>query len=164
MQLKFFNNPNTAPYRQYLTAFDDAAPSFAVTPVALPMHDAGKIESTVHAFARQPNGGLIVVPDIFTGTHRMLITQVAARQRLPAIYPFRFFATAGGLVSYGVEPLDLYRRTASYVDRILKGANPAELPVQAPTKYELVVNLRTAKALGLTISESFLVRADEVIE
>jgi putative tryptophan/tyrosine transport system substrate-binding protein len=155
-------NPDTAPYRLYLTAFNDAAPSFAVTP--LPVRDAAKIESTIDAFARQPNSGLIVVPDIFTGTHRKLITELAVRYRLPTIYPFRFFATAGGLVSYGIEPLDLYRRTASYVNRILKGEKPADLPVQAPTKYELVVNLRTAKAMGLTIPESFLLRADEVIE
>jgi ABC-type uncharacterized transport system substrate-binding protein len=154
-------NPDTTPYH-ILAAFNDAAPPFAVTP--LPLRDADKIESTIDAFARQPNSGLIVVPDIFTGTHRKLITELAVRYRLPTIYPFRFFATAGGLVSYGIEPLDLYRRAASYVNRILKGEKPADLPVQTPTKYELVVNLRTAKAIGLTIPESFLVRADEVIE
>jgi putative ABC transport system substrate-binding protein len=154
-------NPDTTPYH-ILAAFNDAAPPFAVTP--LPLRDADKIESTIDAFARQPNSGLIVVPDIFTGTHRKLITELAVRYRLPTIYPFRFFATAGGLVSYGIEPRDLYRRAASYVNRILKGEKPADLPVQTPTKYELVVNLRTAKAIGLTIPESFLVRADEVIE
>jgi putative tryptophan/tyrosine transport system substrate-binding protein len=105
-----------------------------------------------------------VLPDTFTGIHRDQIVSLAARYRLPAVYPFRWFAEIGGLLSYGIDSGDMFRRAASYVDRILKGAQPADLPVQAPTKYELVVNLKTAKALGLTTSESLLLRADDVIE
>jgi ABC-type uncharacterized transport system substrate-binding protein len=116
------------------------------------------------AFAQEPNGGLIVTPSPLTGTRRDLIIAAAARLGLPAIYSFRFYAAAGGLTSYGIDQTELVRGAASYVDRILRGANVAELPVQLPTKYQLVINLKTAKALGLAIPESILVRADEVIE
>jgi putative ABC transport system substrate-binding protein len=122
------------------------------------------IESAVTAFAQEPGGGLIVLPTAINGALRERIISLAARLRLPAIYPFRNYGTDGGLICYGFDTIDLWRRGASYVDRILKGEKPADLPVQAPTKYELLINLKTAKALGLTISESFLLRADEIIE
>ena len=128
------------------------------------MRDAGEIERAVAAFARGPNGGLIVTASASAIVHRDLIIALAARHRLPAVYPFRFFVANGGLISYGPDSIDLYRRAAGYVDRILKGEKPADLPVQAPTKYELVINLKTAKALGLEVPPSLLARADEVIE
>jgi putative ABC transport system substrate-binding protein len=114
--------------------------------------------------AREPNGGLIVMPDSFTDTHRVEITSLAARYHLPAVYAYRFFTKLGGLLSYGVDLTDNFRRAAIYVDLILKGAKPSDLPVQAPVKYELVINLKTAKELGLTVPQSLLLRADEVIE
>ena len=126
--------------------------------------DPGEIEHEIAALADRPNGGLIVTPNGFTTNHPDGIAALAARHKLPAVYPFRYFVEAGGLISYGFEESDQYRRAATYVDRILKGAKPADLPVQAPDKYELVVNLKTAKAIGLTIPEAFLLRADEVIE
>jgi putative ABC transport system substrate-binding protein len=126
--------------------------------------DAGEIERAITAFARSPNGGLIVTASALTVVHRDLIIALAARHKLPAVYFERFFVAAGGLISYGVNFVDQHRRAAGYVDRILKGEKPADLPVQAPTKYELVINLKTAKALGLTIPPSVLARADEVIE
>jgi len=126
--------------------------------------DAGEIERAVTAFAREPNGGLIVVVSASATIHRELIITLAARHRLPVVYPYRFFVTAGGLASYGPDLVGQYRKAATYVDRILKGAKPAELPVQAPTKYELAINLKTAKALGLDVPPTVLVRADEVIE
>jgi putative ABC transport system substrate-binding protein len=126
--------------------------------------DAGEIERAIAAFARSPNGGLIVTASALTVVHRDLIIALAARHKLPAVYFERFFVAAGGLISYGVNFVDQHRRAAGYVDRILKGEKPADLPVQAPTKYELVINLKTAKALGLTIPPSVLARADEVIE
>ena len=128
------------------------------------MRDAGEIERAVAAFARSPNGGLIVTASASACVHRDLIITLAARHKLPAVYSDRFFVTGGGLISYGPDFVDQYRRAAGYVDRILKGEKPADLPVQAPTKYELVINLKTAKALGLTIPPSVLARADEVIE
>ena len=128
------------------------------------MDDVGEIERAVTAFARRPNGGLIVTGSALAVVRRDLIIGLAARHRLPAIYYDRYFAIAGGLISYGPDIVDQFRRAASYVDRILKGEKPADLPVQAPTKYELVINLKTAKALGLDIPTSVLARADEVIE
>ena len=128
------------------------------------VRDAGEIERAVMAFARSSNGGLIVTASTLASRHRDLIIALAAGHRLPAVYPFRYFATAGGLISYGPDSIDAYRRAAGYVDRILKGEKPADLPVQAPTKYELVINLKTAKALGLAVPQSLLARADEVIE
>jgi putative ABC transport system substrate-binding protein len=118
----------------------------------------------MESLARVPNGGLVVPPDSTTTVHRDLVVALAARHRLPAIYTFRFMVVAGGLMSYGNDYLDMYRLAASYLDRILRGAKPAELPVQAPTKYETILNLKTAKALGLDVPPSLLVRADEVIE
>ena len=129
------------------------------------MRDAGEIERAVAAFARSPNGGLIVTASALAHVHRELIIALAARHKLPAVYPTRYFVTAGGLISYGPDLVDQYRRAAGYVDRILKGEKPADLPVQAPTKYELVINLKTAKALGLDrAADTLLARADEVIE
>jgi putative ABC transport system substrate-binding protein len=134
-----------------------------LTPVGV--RDAGEIESAITALARSPNSGLIVVgPTSSVQRYRDLIVALAARHRLPAIYPLGFFIAAGGLISYGADPIDQYRRAASYVDRILKGEKPADLPVQAPTKYALVINLKTAKALGLEVPPTLLARADEVIE
>jgi putative ABC transport system substrate-binding protein len=123
-----------------------------------------EIERTIAAFAGEPNGGLVVTPSVAESTHRDLIVNLAARHRLPAVYPFRFWEATGGLVSYGPDPIDQMRRAADYVDRILNGAKPAELPVQTPSKYELVINLKTVKSLGLTMPPSLLARADEVIE
>ena len=130
--------------------------------IATPIRDRYELESVIAGQARGPNGGLIVMPDSFTDAHRVEITSLAARYRLPAVYPFRFFAEAGGLLSYGVDRTDNFRRAATYVDRILKGEKPAEIPVQAPAKYETVINLKTAKALGLQIPDKLLALADEV--
>jgi putative ABC transport system substrate-binding protein len=145
-------------------AVKGAAPSFGVEISPIGVGSAEEIERGITAFAREPNGGLIVLPLPMTVIHRNLIIKLAAQHRLPNVYNSRFFAAEGGLVSYGADVLDQYRRTASYVDRILKGEKPGDLPVQAPTKYELVINLKTAKALGLDVPPSLLARADEVIE
>jgi putative ABC transport system substrate-binding protein len=158
-------NPRTAPYAEaFLRPIEAAAWTFAVAAIAAPATDASAIEAAVTAFARTPGGGLIVLPDVSTVNHRDLIIALAARHRLPAIYPYRFYAVSGGLLSYGSDMADVFRRTAGYIDRILKGEKPADLPVQAPTKFETVVNLKTAKALGLDTSPMLLARADEVIE
>jgi putative tryptophan/tyrosine transport system substrate-binding protein len=159
-------NPETAARGGsfYLGPFRAAAALFAVTPIEAPVHSVGDIESALSSLASEPNAGVVVMPDAFTPVHRDLIITLTARYRLPAVYPFRFFATSGGLMSYGVNVMEQFPRAAAYVDRILKGAKPADLPVQQPTKFELVINLKAAKALGLTVSESFLQRADEVIE
>jgi putative ABC transport system substrate-binding protein len=148
----------------YLNPFKAAAASFGVEAIAAPVHDTSELESVVAAQAREPNGGLIVVPDSFFNVHRAEITLLAARYRLPAVYPYRQFTEFGGLLSYGFDRLDNFRRAAGYVDRILKGEKPADLPVQAPTKYELVINLKTAKALGLDVPAHLQQLADEVIE
>ena len=140
------------------------APSLGVQVSPVDVHDAGEIERAVTAFARGLNGGLIVTAGALTISHRQPIIALAARHKLPAVYPARFHVTAGGLISYGPDVIDQFRRAAGYVDRILRGEKPAELPVQAPTKYELVINLKTAKALGLDIPQTVLARADEVIE
>ena len=140
------------------------APSAGMEVSPVNVRDAREIERAVTAFARVSNGGLIVTPGAAATFHRDLIVTLATRHKLPAVYNERHFAAAGGLVSYGADQIDQYRRAASYVDRILKGEKPADLPVQAPTKYELVLNLKTAKALGLTVPPSLLARADEVIE
>ena len=147
-----------------LGAIQGAAPSLGVEVSPVDLSDVAEIERAVTAFAREPNGGLIVVASALAVVHRKLIIELAARHRLPAIYPFRVFVPAGGLISYGPDLADQYRRTASYVDRILKGEKPADLPVQRPINFELVINLRTAKALGLEVPPSLLARADEVIE
>ena len=147
-----------------LGAIQSVAPSFGVELSPLNMRDAPEIERAVTAFAQSSNGGLLVTGSALATVHRDLIITLAARHRLPAVYPVRFFVSSGGLISYGPDSVDPYRRAAAYVDRILKGEKPADLPVQAPTKYELVINLKTAKALGLTVPETLLARADEVIE
>ena len=145
-------------------AIQAVAPSLRVEVSPVNMRDAGEIERAVAAFARSPNGGLIVTASGVAHLHRDLIVTLAARHKLPAVYSERFFVAAGGLISYGPDHIDQYRRAAGYVDRILKGEKPADLPVQAPTKYELVINLKTAKALGLDVPPTLLARADEVIE
>jgi putative ABC transport system substrate-binding protein len=148
-----------------LAAIQTVAPSFGVELTPVGVRDAGDIERAITAFARGSNGGLILVgPTSSVQRYRDLIITLAARHRLPAIYPGRFYATAGGLISYGADPIDQYRRAAGYVDRILKGEKPANLPVQAPTKHELVINLKTAKALGIEVPPTLLARVDEVIE
>jgi putative ABC transport system substrate-binding protein len=131
---------------------------------SIDVRDAGEIERVVAAFARQPNGGLIVTAGARGEAHNELIINLAAQERLPAVYPWRPWVSRGGLISYGADQIDQYRRVATYVDRILKGEKPADLPVQAPTKYELVINLKTARALGLEVPPTLLARADEVIE
>ncbi len=141
-----------------------ALPSFGVELSPIDVRDAGEIERDVAAFARESNGGLIVTASAGAATHSELIIMLAARHRLPAVYPFRNFVTSGGLISYGPDPTDQFRRAAGYVDRILKGEKAADLPVQAPTEYELAINLKTAKALGLTVPPLLLARADQVIE
>jgi ABC-type uncharacterized transport system substrate-binding protein len=164
-RVAFLFNPATAPYAEYyLNSFKAAAPSFAMEAIAAPVGDTSELDSVVAAQAREPNGGLVVMTDTFTSVHRVEITALAARYRLPTVYPYRFFAELGGLLSYGVDLTDNYRRAASYVDRILKGAKPGDLPVQAPVKFELVINLKTAKALGLDVPAQLQQRADEVIE
>ena len=145
-------------------AIQAVAPSLRVEVNPVNMRDAGEIERAVAAFARSPNGGLIVTASGSATLHRDLIITLAARHKLPAVYFERFFVAAGGLISYGPDFVDQYRHAAGYVDRILKGEKPADLPVQAPTKYELVINLKTAKALGLDVPPTLLARADEVIE
>jgi putative ABC transport system substrate-binding protein len=159
-------NPDTAPFAPlfWQPVLATASRSFAVEPMQMPVRDAAALAGEIEAFAREPDGGLMVLPDASTLNNRDLIIALAARHRLPAIYPFRYFATSGGLLSYGNDVADALRRAASYVDRILKGAKPGDLPVQAPVKYELVINLKTAKALGLDVPPLMLARADEVIE
>ena len=147
-----------------LSAIQAVAPSFGVELSAVGVGDVGEIERSVAAFARSSNGGLVVTSSTSALVHRDLITMLAARHRLPAVYPFRYFVTIGGLISYGANTTDPYRRAAGYVDRILKGEKPADLPVQAPTKYELVINVKTAKTLGLELPATVLARADEIIE
>ncbi len=165
-RIAFLFNPATATYAEfYLNPFKAAAASFAVEAIAAPVRDRSELESVVSAQqAREPNGGLIVMPDSFTDLHRAEITSLAARYRLPAIYPRRIFTEVGGLLSYGIDQLDNFRLAATYADRILKGEKPADLPVQSPTQYELVINLKTAKALGLDVPVHLQQRADEVIE
>jgi putative ABC transport system substrate-binding protein len=158
-------NPVSAPYADYwLNPFKAAATSFAVEAISAPVRDRSELETVIAAQAREPNGGLIAMPDSFLEFNRVEITSLAARYRLPAVYPFRLFAEVGGLLSYGVDRTDNFRRAATYVDRIFKGENPAELPVQAPIKFELVVNLKTAKAIALDVPLHLQQLADEIIE
>jgi putative ABC transport system substrate-binding protein len=145
-------------------AIQNAAPSVGIEVHPVNVRDAGEIERAIAAFARTSNGGLVVTPSPLTFVHRDLLIALAARHKLPAVYFQRIFATGGGLISYGSDVVDQYRRAAGYVDRILKGEKPADLAVQAPTKYELVINLKTAKALGLSVPLILQQRADEVIE
>src|SRR5215468_8060518 len=158
-------NPQSAPYADlFLRPVVTAAPSFSVAAIGAAVRDPGDVDRLFDALAREPNGGLMVLPDISMTNYREAIIALAARHRVPAIFPFRFFAESGGLMSYGTDVADVFRRAATYVDRILKGTSPGELPVQAPNKYELVINLKTAKALGLNLPPTLLARADEVIE
>jgi putative ABC transport system substrate-binding protein len=157
-------NPRTSPYQSYLRAFDVGAPKFSVQAIATPVLDAAELERAITVLGQEPDSALFVVPDVFVQVHRALIIRLADQYRLPAVYPYRFFPTSGGLLSYGIDTVIVFRQAASYVDRILKGTSPADLPVQAPAIFKLVVNLKAAEAIGLTIPESFLLRADEVIE
>jgi putative ABC transport system substrate-binding protein len=158
-------NPETAPYYPiFLRDFAATAPPLAVELSATPVRNEAEIEAAATAFAHEPGGGLIAAPDPFINTHRGLIIALAQRHRLPVLFGFRQHVTEGALISYGPDSIDIVRRSASYVDRILKGEKPADLPVQAPIKYELVINLKTARALGIEVPPSLLARADEVIE
>jgi putative ABC transport system substrate-binding protein len=159
-------NPKTAPDEGafFLDPFEPIARSLAVEPIIARVTDANEIERAVAALGGKPGGSLIIMPDAFNTVHRQLIVLLAARHSLPAIYPYHYQAVEGGLLSYGVDTVDLMRRAAPYVDRILKGEKPANLPVQAPVKFELVVNLRAARVIGLTVPAAVIARADEVIE
>jgi putative tryptophan/tyrosine transport system substrate-binding protein len=157
-------NPDLPPASVYMPLLETAARSLKVVSITAPVHSDGEIESAIIALGREPGGGLVIMPDGFMATHRAPIISAAARNNVPAVYPLSEFVRAGGLLSYGANFVDLWRRAATYVDRILRGANPADLPVQFPAKFEMAVNLKTAKALGLTVPQSILLRADEVIE
>jgi putative ABC transport system substrate-binding protein len=157
-------NPDTAPVSVYVPSFETAAGSLNVVPIIAPVHSDAQIETAIAALGREPGGGLVVMPDTFTNVHRAPTISAAARNKVPAVYWSPFFAKDGGLLSYGTDPIDIIRRAATYVDRILLGAKPGDLPVQFPTKFELVLNLKTAKALGLTVPQTLLAIADEVIE
>ena len=160
-------NPASATYAEYwLKPFKAAAAAFAVEAIAVPVRDGSELDTVFAAQAREPNSGFIAMPDSFTSedANRLKITSLAARYHLPAVYPYRHFAEVGGLLTYGVDLSDIFRRAASYADRILKGEKPSDLPVQAPVKFELVINLKAAKALGLEAPAQLLGRADEVIE
>jgi putative ABC transport system substrate-binding protein len=161
----FVANPKTATYYDYfLRAGEVLAPALGIEPVSAFIENAADIERAIESFAREPNGGLVFFPDVTAGLHRDLIIALAARHRLPAVYFARYWVAAGGLMSYGVDYVDLFRQTASYVDRILRGDKPADLPVQAATRFETALNLKTVRALGLTAPPGLLVAADEVIE
>jgi len=157
-------NPKTTPYDYFLRAAEAVAPALAIELVPSRVENAADIERAIESFARVPNGGLVLLPDTNNTLHRDLIIALAARHRLPAVYYNRVFVAAGGLMLYAPDRADEFRQVASYVDRILRGEKPADLPVQAPTKYETILNLKTAKALGLTVPDLMIVRADEVIE
>jgi putative ABC transport system substrate-binding protein len=157
-------DPKSPVYAYFLRAGEAAARSLAIELVPAPVESAADVERSIELFASVPNGGLILPPDITTITHRDLIIALAAKYRLPAVYPFRLFVVEGGLMSYGTDQFDMFGQTASYIDRILRGAKPADLPVQTPTKYETTLNLKTAKTLGLSVPPGLIVAADEVID
>jgi putative tryptophan/tyrosine transport system substrate-binding protein len=157
-------NPDTAPVSPHMPSLQTAARSLKVVPIIARVHSDVEIETAIIALGREPGGGLVVMPDLFMLTHRASIISATARNNVPAVYYISAFARDGGLLSYGADPVDIHRRAASYVDRILRGTKLGDLPVQFPTKYEMVLNLKTAKALGLTVPQSILLRADEVIE
>jgi putative tryptophan/tyrosine transport system substrate-binding protein len=162
----FIYNPDTAPYvpSYYMPSFEAAAHSFKVTPIVAPARSEVEIETIIASLGQEPRGGLVGLADNFMFVHRALIVSLAARNNVPAVYYDSFFVREGGLLSYGPDFIDVFRRAASYVDRILHGARPEDLPVQLPLKYEMAVNLKTAKTIGVTIPETLLARADEVIE
>jgi putative tryptophan/tyrosine transport system substrate-binding protein len=162
-RVAYLFNPNTAPLL-YAKAVETAAPLLSVKSIPAAVHNAVGIERALEQVAGESDSALLVLPDLFNATNRQSIIALAARHRLPAVYPFRYFVTSGGLMSYGTELLDTYRQAASYVDRILKGERPSDLAVQQPTKFELVINLKTARTLGLTVPNTLLVAADELIE
>ena len=155
-------NPDMATASSFMPSFETAARSLKVVSITAPVHSDAEIETAIIALGREPGGGLVV--PAFQVARRASINSAAARNKVPAVYYQSAFARDGGLLSYAVDPLDLLRHAASYVDRILRGAKPGDLPVQFPTKFEMVINLKTAKALGLTVPQSILLRADEVIE
>jgi putative ABC transport system substrate-binding protein len=157
-------NPDTAPVSSFMPPFETAARTLKVAPIIAPVHSDVEIEAAIIAVGREPGGGLVVMPDVFMTTHRAPIILAAARNNVPAVYRQSLFTRDGGLLSYGVDQVDTFRGAASYVDRILRGAKPADLPVQFPTKFEMAVNLKTAKALGLAVPPSILLRATEVVE
>jgi putative ABC transport system substrate-binding protein len=157
-------NPETSPGSAYMSSLDTATRSLQVMPIIAPVHSDVEIETAINDLGREPGGGLVVLPDNFMIVHRAPIILAAARNNVPAVYNLSIYARESGLLSYGPDPIDVVRRAATYVDRILRGAKPGDLPVQFPTKFEMVLNLKTAKALGLTVSQSILLRADEVIE
>jgi putative ABC transport system substrate-binding protein len=157
-------NPDTAPVLTFMPSFETAALSLKVTRIISPVHSDAEIETAITALGREPGGGLVVMGDVFTLAHRAPIISAAARNNVPAVYYLSTFARDGGLLSYGIDELDNFRRAASYVDRILRGEKPGDLPVQFPTKHEMAVNLKTAKALGLAVPPSIMLRATEVIE
>ena len=157
-------NPDTAPVSAFMPSLEAAARSLKVVPITAPVHSDAEIDAAIIALGREPGGGLAVMPDFFTTTHRASIISLAARNNVPAVYPQSPFVKDGGLLSYGVDQVDISRRAATYVDRILRGAKSGDLPVQFPTKFEMAVNRRTATALGLAIPLSILLRATEVIE
>jgi putative ABC transport system substrate-binding protein len=160
----FMFNPGTGPVSTYMPSFEMAAGSLKVARIPAPVRNDEDIEATFMDLAREPGGGLVVMPDIFIPAHRAPIILAAARSNVPAVYPVSYYARDGGLLSYGTDQVEPYRRAATYVDRILRGEKPGDLPVQLPTKFEMVVNLKTAKALGLAVPPSIQLRADEVIE
>jgi putative ABC transport system substrate-binding protein len=157
-------NPDLFPVSVYLPLLETAARSLKVVPSTAPVHSDEEIETAIIALGREPGGGLVVVPDAFTQGHPALIISAAARNNVPTVYTLSYFARDGGLLSYGPDVVDNWRRAATYVDRILRGAKPGDLPVQFPTKFEMVVNVKTAKALGLSVPPSIMLRATEVIE
>jgi putative ABC transport system substrate-binding protein len=157
-------NPDTSPASLFVPSFETAARSLNVAPITAPIRSDAEVEAAITALGREPGGGLVVISEAFAVAHRAPIILAAARNNLPAVYSLSAFARDGGLLSYGVDQVDLFRRAASYVDRVLRGAKPADLPIQFPTKFEMAVNLKTAKALGLTVPQSILLRADEIIE
>jgi len=165
-RVAFMFNPDTAPNRgsYYMQTFEAATTSFAVEATAMRVRSVDDIHQAISVLAANRDTGLVVMPEIFTSVHRDVIIEGVNRNRVPAIFPFRYFSTAGGLMSYGIDTVDLWRRAPSYVDQILKGADPADLPVQQPTKFQFVLNLKTANTLGLKIPQSLIIQADEVIE
>jgi putative ABC transport system substrate-binding protein len=163
-RVAFVINPKTSSFGHYQRQAEAMATALGIELMPGPVEDAADIERTIGFLAREPNGGMVFAPSTTTTVNRDLIIALAARHRLPAVYPWRYFVAAGGLMSYGIDPVDEFRQAATYVDRILRGAKPADLPVQAPTKFETALNLKTAKVLGLTVPSTLLVAADEVIE